>query len=113
PSTPSLHDALPILEPLLELRRTVAPENEMGVAVDQAGGYPGAAQRLDLLRLVSGQLGALADAHDPPVLDADRAILDRAERGRDRRVHRRDMAIDQQQVPHVSLSPPGRYRGRG
>ena len=80
-------------EPLLELARAVAAEDEMGVAVDQARRHPGAAERLDLPRLVAGELDPPADADDPAVLDADRAILDRAERRRHGRVHRRDVAV--------------------
>ena len=76
----------------------------MGVAVDQPRRHPGAVQRLDPLRLIAGELGAPADADDAPVLDADRAILDRAERAVDRRVHGGDVAVDEQPVPHGSPS---------
>ena len=67
------------LEPLLIFAGAVAAEDEVGVAIDQAGGDPGAVQRLDLSGLVAGQLGAAADPDDAPVLDADGAILDRPE----------------------------------
>ncbi len=76
----------------------------MGVAIDQPRRDPGAAQRLDLPRLIAGELGPPPDPDDPAVLDADRAILDRAERRGDGRVHGGDVAVDEQPVPHGSPS---------
>ena len=57
-----------------------AAEDEVRVAVDQAGRDPGAAERDDLLRAKARKLGALADADDLAVGNPDRAILDQAER---------------------------------
>src|SRR5205085_6011383 len=91
-------------QPLLEFAGTIAAEDEMGVAVDQARRNPGAVQRLDALRLEAGELGPPADADDPPVLDADCAIFDRAERARHGRIHGGEVAVDEQAVPHGSLS---------
>ena len=78
-----------------------AAEDEMGVAVDQARRDPGAAERVDLLRAEAGELGALADADDLAVGDADRAILDQPERIARRCLERRDPAVDEQPVPHA------------
>ena len=78
-----------------------AAEHEMGVAIDQARRDPGAAERNDLLRAEAGELGALADADDLAVLDPDRAIGDGPERIAAHRKHGRDMAVDEQAVPHV------------
>jgi hypothetical protein len=80
----------------------VAAEHQVGVTVDQARRYPRPFERFDRLRTAAGQLGAAADAQDPPALDRDRAVLDRTERTRLLRVHRRDVAVDQQPVPHGS-----------
>jgi hypothetical protein len=88
---------------LLELVGAVAAEDEVGVAIDQPRRHPGAAERLDLLGPIAGELGALADADDPAVLDSDRAVLDRTERARHGRIHRCDMAVGEQAVPHGSL----------
>ena len=59
-----------------------------------------AAERKHLRRAVARKLGPSADAHDPPVLDPDRAIVDHAQRIAGRGLHRRDAAIDKQSVPH-------------
>ncbi len=67
------------------------------MAVDQAGSDPRAAERIDLLRAIAGELGALADADNPAVADPDRAVLDRAEPGA---FERRNVAVDEQPVPH-------------
>ena len=75
-----------------------AAEDEVRVAVDQAGRDPGAAQRVDLLRAITGELGPLADADDPAVGDPHRAILDNPEAGA---FERGDVAVDEQPVPHV------------
>jgi hypothetical protein len=79
----------------------VAAEDEMGVTVDQARRHPGAAQRDDLGGLEAGQFGALADADDLAVLDADGGVGDDPERVAAGRDHRRDMAVDQEAVPHA------------
>ena len=77
-----------------------AAEHEMRVAVDQARRHPGAAERIDLLRPKAGQFGALADADDLAVGDSDRAILDDPERVARPLLERRDVAVDEQAVPH-------------
>jgi hypothetical protein len=100
-------------EALLELAGPVTGEDEVGVAVDEPGRHPGAVQRLDLPGLVAGELGAAADPDDPSVGDADRAILDRAERRRHRRVHRCDVAVDEQPVPHGSYLERPPCKGKG
>ena len=56
-----------------------AAEDEMRVAVDQAGRDPGAAERHDFLGAEAGQFGALADAQDAAVLDADGGVADDAQ----------------------------------
>ena len=78
-----------------------AAEDQMGVAVDQARRDPGAAERDDFLGAEARQLGALADADDSPVLNADRAMFDDAQRIARRRLHGRDTAVDEQAVPHA------------
>ena len=57
-----------------------AAEDQMRVAVDQARRHPGAAERDDFLGAEAGQFGALADADDLAVLDADGGVGDDAER---------------------------------
>ena len=52
------------------------------------------------LRPEAGQLGALADADDAAVGDADRGVGEQAERIAGLRDHRRDMAVGDQAVPH-------------
>ena len=64
-------------------------------------------QRLTSLAPEAGQLGAPADADDAAVGDADRGIGDRAERVAGLRDHRRDVAVDEQAVPHGSLAMGG------
>jgi len=71
-----------------------AAEHEMGVAVDQAGRDPGAAERVDVLRPKAGELGALSDADDLAVLNSDRAILDQPERVARFLFKGRDIAVD-------------------
>jgi len=56
-----------------------AAEHQMRVAINQPGGDPGPAERIDRLRAIAGELGALADADDLAVLNPDSAILDDAE----------------------------------
>ena len=80
--------------------RARAAEDEVGVAVDEAGGDPGAAQGDDVAGTEAGELGALADPDDAAVDDADRGIghdAERIARGGD---HRRDVAVGKQAVPH-------------
>ena len=85
-----------------------AAEDEMRVAVDQAGRHPGAAQRHHLLGAEAGQFGALADAQDAAVLDGDGGVADDAERPLARpRLHGREMAVDEQAVPHFQSVPLG------
>ena len=57
-------------------------------------------QRNDFLRAETGQLGALADADDLAVGDADRGVGEQAERVAGLRDHRRHMAVGQEAVPH-------------
>ena len=78
-----------------------AAEDQVRVAVDQAGRDPGAPERIDVLRAKAGELGALADADDLAVGDADRAVLDDAERVARARLQGRDIAVDEQPVPHA------------
>ena len=77
-----------------------AAEDEMCVAVDEARRDPRAAKRDDFLRPKSGELGALADAEDLAVGDRDGAIFDEPERIAGRFLEGRDVAIDEQPVPH-------------
>ena len=74
-----------------------AAEHEMRVAVDQARRDPGAAERVHLLGAIAGKFGALADADNPAVGNADRAVLDDAEAAA---LERGDIAVDEQPVPH-------------
>jgi hypothetical protein len=82
------------------LIRARSPEHEMRVAVDQARSDPRAAERVDLLRAEAGQFGPLADANDLAVGDPDRAILDQPERIARSFLEGRDVAVDEQPVPH-------------
>ena len=82
----------------------VAAEHEVRVAVDQAGRDPGAVEGIDLLCAGAGELGALADANDPAVGDADRAIVDDSERIARPRLERRDPAVDEEAVPHARIA---------
>ena len=84
----------------------------MGVAIDQPGRHPGAAQRLDLPCLVAGELGPPPHPDDPAALDSDRAILDRPERSGHGRVHGGDVAVDEQPVPHGSPNKAKRVYGQ-
>ena len=88
------------VQPLLEFSRAIASEDEMRVAIDQARRDPGAAQLLEAACAIAGQLDPAADADDSPLVDTDGGVLDDSERARHGRVHRRDMAIAQQPVPH-------------
>ena len=54
----------------------------------------------DFLGPEPGQLGALADADDPAVVDADRGVGEQAQRIARLRDHRRDMAVGDEAVPH-------------
>ena len=81
--------------------RARAAEDQMGMTVDQARSDPRAAERDDFLRAEARQFGALADAHDAPVLDADGAMFDDAQRIARHRLHGRDTAVDEQAVPHA------------
>src|SRR5688572_33103596 len=76
----------------------------MGMAVDQPGGHPGAVESDDLPGAEAGEIGALADADDLAVLDADRAVADDAQGIAGGRVHGRDVAVDQEAVPHVGIA---------
>ena len=65
-------------------------------------------KRDDFAGAESGELGALADADDPAVDDADRGIghdAERIARGRD---HRRDVAVGKEAVPHECVALGGR-----
>src|SRR4051812_25935199 len=76
----------------------IAAEHEVGVAVDQTRGDPGATERVDPAGAIAGELGALADTDDLAVGYADRAVLDDAHRAT---LERRDVAVDEQPVPHL------------
>ena len=77
-----------------------AAEDQMGVAIDQPRGDPGAAQGDDLLGAEAGELGALADAQDAAVLDGDGGIRDHAQRIAGSPLHGSDMAVDEEAIPH-------------
>ena len=77
-----------------------AAEHEMRVAIDQARGHPRAAERVDGLGAEAGKFGPLADADDLAVRDADRAILDHARAHCPAALEGRDVAVDEQPVPH-------------
>ncbi len=66
-------------EPQLELMGAVAAENEMGVAVDQAGGDPAALAVDGLVGLEARRVGGAAGEDDAPVAGGDDAVLDNAE----------------------------------
>ncbi len=85
------------------LVRSGAAEDQMGVAVDQPRGHPGATERDHLARLAAGELGAFAGADDAPVLDADRAVFDESQRIAGGRLHGRDSAVDEEAVPHAPI----------
>src|SRR5689334_718279 len=78
-----------------------AGEDEVGVAVDQPGRDPAASERIHPLGAKSRELGALSDADDLAVGNADRAILDEAERVAGRVLEGRNVAVDEQTVPHA------------
>ena len=74
----------------------------MGMTVDQSRRDPGTAERHHLLRAKARKFGALADAHDLSVGDADRTVLDDSERVRCAGAFEsRDPAVDEQPVPHA------------
>src|SRR5699024_9365626 len=85
------------------LVRAVAAEDEMGVAIYEPGSHPCAVERVDVAGAIPRELGALADADDLAVGDSDRAILDQAERIAARGHERRDIAVDEQPVPHAGV----------
>jgi hypothetical protein len=80
--------------------RAGTAKDQMRVAVDQSRSHPGAAERVHLLRSKAGQFGALADADDLAVRDPDGAILDDAQRIAGPLLKGRDVAVDEQPVPH-------------
>ena len=82
----------------------VAAEHQMRVAVDQTGRHPGAAERHHFGCLEAGELGTLADPDHLAVLDADRAVADDSEGITGGRVHGRDVAVDQEAVPHGGIA---------
>ena len=71
------------------------------MAVDQAGVTHAPPSATTSLRAETGELGALADADDLAVGDCDRAVVDQPERISRRGLERRDLAIDEQPVPHA------------
>ena len=77
-----------------------AAEHQMCVAIDEAGSHPGAAERIDRLGTEARKLGPLADAHDLAVCDPDRSILDQTERIARALFEGRDVAVDEEPVPH-------------
>ena len=76
-------------------------EHQMRVAIDQAGRDPRAVQCVDLARAIARELGPLARPHDLAVGNPDRAILDNPQRIAGRFLERRDVAVDEQPVPHA------------
>jgi len=67
------------VEALFEFLRAVTGEDEVRVAVDQAGSDPRALQRFDLAREPfrrAGQFIARTGERDEPVLPGDRGIVD-------------------------------------
>jgi hypothetical protein len=58
--------------------RAGAPEHQMSVTVDQAGGDPCTIERIHGLGSIAGQLRTLPDTHDLAVGNADRPISDDA-----------------------------------
>src|SRR5512135_987491 len=75
-------------------------KDEVGMAIDEAGRDPGAAESVDLPRPKTRKLRSLADADDPPIGNPDRAILDQPERIAGALLEGRDVAVDEQPVPH-------------
>ena len=70
------------------------------MTIDQAGRDPGTTQRHDLGGAKAGEFGALADADDLPILNADRRVGQQAERIAGRADHGRGMTVDEQAIPH-------------
>jgi hypothetical protein len=95
------------LQTLFELAGTVAAEDEVGVAIDQARRDPAAAEAVGLRRLVVRQVGARADPDDGPVADQDRRVLDCAigDAALGSGGHGGDVAVGDQQIGLHGRSP--------
>ena len=87
-------------EACLELRPPISSEDQVGVAIDEAGSDPSAIQGALLSGLARRQPGTRTDPGDRPAGDRQRAVLDRPV-GDDTVTHRRDARVGQQQVPTV------------
>ena len=99
------------VEPHLELARAAAAEDEMGVAVDQAGRDPAPARVVHRARervRVARKVRRLAEPCDTPVLDRDGGIADRAV-GLAARHHRRQVGADPEPVPLAAVRPLARH----
>ncbi len=70
------------------------------MTVDQPRRDEGAAQWHDLGGAGSGEFGAAADPDDAAAVNADRGILDQAQRVAGRGDHRQRMAVGKQAIPH-------------
>ena len=65
-------------QPTLELARTVAGEDEMGVTIDEAGRDPASLGVVNRRTVECRQIATLADPDDPALGHGDGAIVDRA-----------------------------------
>lgn len=80
------------------------------MAVDKSWCHPGPVECINLLRSKAGELGAFANADDPSVGDADRSIFDDAQGIARALFEGRDIAVDEQPVPHdLPLGEARRY----
>ena len=77
-----------------------SPENKVGVTVDETGSDPGAPEGVNLPRSETCKLGSLADADNPSIGDPDCPIFDQPQRVAGLFLESRDVAVDEQPVPH-------------
>src|SRR5690606_28129466 len=92
-------------EPLFELAGAVAAEDEMGVAVDQAGGDPAAVEAVGFHRLVHRQVGAGAGPDDAAIGDQQGPVVDGAV-GLAALGHGGEAAVGDEEVgPHLCSNP--------
>ena len=82
------------------LVRARTREDEMGVAIDEAGRDPRTAKCRHFTSAETRKLRAAADPDDPAAIDADGRIANDPKRVAGPRVHRRDMTIGEQAIPH-------------
>src|SRR5690606_17133780 len=92
------------VEALLELAGAVAAEDQVGVAVDQAGGDPAAVEAVGFHRVMHRQVGARTGEGDAAVLDQDGAVLDRAKRGA-AGDHGGQSAVGEEEIAHRASNP--------